>query len=136
MSDFLVGPEDIMSIGVIDVPSRKELFVNRIEEQILTGRLKVGDSLPSERQLQEETHISKTVIHAGLVDLEQKGFLESLRYLPQMPIPLQKRIQKQKRPPLMQLSHSLIVSNTRAGKSHRLYIFPSIYAFRIYIYLL
>ena len=25
-----------MSIGVIDVPSRKELFVNRIEEQILT----------------------------------------------------------------------------------------------------
>ena len=76
MSDFLVGPEDIMSIGVIDVPSRKELFVNRIEEQILTGRLKVGDSLPSERQLQEETHISKTVIHAGLVELEQKGFLE------------------------------------------------------------
>ena len=72
----MVGPEDIMSIGVIDLPSRKELFVNRIEEQILTGRLKVGDSLPSERQLQEETHISKTVIHAGLVDLEQKGFLE------------------------------------------------------------
>ena len=65
-----------MSIGVIDVPSRKELFVRRIEEQILTGRLKVGDSLPSERQLVEETHISKTVIHAGLVELEQKGFLE------------------------------------------------------------
>ena len=50
-----------MSIGVIDVPTRKELFVSRIEEQILTGRLKVGDSLPSERQLEEETHISKTV---------------------------------------------------------------------------
>ena len=65
-----------MSIGVIDVPSRKSLFVNRIEEQILTGRMKVGDSLPSERQLEEETHISKTVIHAGLVELEQKGFLE------------------------------------------------------------
>ena len=65
-----------MSIGVIDVPSRKELFVNRIEEQILTGRLQVGDSLPSERQLAEETHISKTVIHAGLAELEQNGFLE------------------------------------------------------------
>ena len=36
----------------------------------------MGDSLPSERQLQEETKISKTVIHAGLAELEQKGFLE------------------------------------------------------------
>ena len=65
-----------MQIGVIEVPTLKELFVRKIEEQILTGKLKVGESLPSERQLQEETHISKSVIHAGLVELEQKGFLE------------------------------------------------------------
>lgn len=65
-----------MQLGVIEVPTLKELFIEKIEEQILTGQLKVGDSLPSERQLQEETHISKTVIHAGLVELEQKGFLE------------------------------------------------------------
>ena len=67
-----------MQIGVIEVPTLKELFVRKIEEQILTGKLKVGESLPSERQLQEETHISKSVIHAGLVELEQKGFLEIL----------------------------------------------------------
>ncbi len=72
----MVGPDSLMQIGVIEVPTRRELFVRKIEEQILTGRLKVGDSLPSERALQEETHISKTVIHAGLVELEQKGFLE------------------------------------------------------------
>lgn len=65
-----------MQIGVIEVPSRKALLVQRLEEQILSGRLRVGDALPSERQLQEETHISKTVIHAALVELEQKGFLE------------------------------------------------------------
>ena len=65
-----------MQIGVIEVPSRKELFIRRMEEQILSGKLKAGDSLPSERQLQEETKISKTVIHAGLAELEQKGFLE------------------------------------------------------------
>ncbi len=65
-----------MQIGVIEVPTLKELFVRRMEEQILSGKLKVGDSLPSERQLQEETKISKTVIHAGLAELEQKGFLE------------------------------------------------------------
>lgn len=65
-----------MQIGVIEVPTLKELFVKEIEDQILTGKLQVGDKLPSERQLQEETHISKTVIHAGLVELEQKGFVE------------------------------------------------------------
>ena len=53
-----------MQIGVIGVPTRRELFVQKIEEQILTGKLKAGDSLPSERALQEETRISKTVIHA------------------------------------------------------------------------
>lgn len=65
-----------MQIGVIEVPTLKELFVKEIEDQILTGKLQVGDRLPSERQLQEETHISKTVIHAGLAELEQKGFVE------------------------------------------------------------
>ena len=65
-----------MPIGVIEVPSRRDLFVRKIEEQILTGKLPVGASLPSERQLQEETRISKTVIHAGLAELERKGFLE------------------------------------------------------------
>lgn len=67
-----------MQLGVIEVPTLKELFIQKIEEQILSGKLKVGDSLPSERALQEETHISKTVIHAALVELEQKGFIEIL----------------------------------------------------------
>ncbi|MCR5088578.1 MAG: GntR family transcriptional regulator [Oscillospiraceae bacterium] len=65
-----------MQIGVIEVPTLKELFVGKMEEQILTGRMKAGESLPSERQLQEETHISRSVIHAGLAELERKGFVE------------------------------------------------------------
>ena len=65
-----------MEIGVIEVPTKKEIFVRKMEEQILSGKLKVGASLPSERQLQEETRISKTMIHEGLVELMQKGFLE------------------------------------------------------------
>lgn len=64
-----------MFIGEISVPTLEELFINRIEQQILSGRLRPGDKLPSERQLQEETKISKTVIHAGLVALEKKGFI-------------------------------------------------------------
>ncbi len=65
-----------MFIGEIAIPTLEELFINRIEQQILSGRLRPGDKLPSERQLQEETKISKTVIHAGLVALEKKGFIE------------------------------------------------------------
>lgn len=65
-----------MLIGEIAVPTLEELFISKIEEQIFTGRLKPGDKLPSERQLQEDTKISKTVIHAGLVTLEKNGFLE------------------------------------------------------------
>jgi len=65
-----------MFIGEIAIPTLEELFINRIEQQILSGRLQPGDKLPSERQLQEETKISKTVIHAGLVALEKKGFIE------------------------------------------------------------
>ena len=65
-----------MFIGEIAVPTLEELFINKIEQQILSGRLRPGDKLPSERQLQEETKISKTVIHAGLVTLEKKGFIK------------------------------------------------------------
>lgn len=65
-----------MFIGEIAIPTLEELFINKIEQQILSGRLRPGDKLPSERQLQEETKISKTVIHAGLVALEKKGFIE------------------------------------------------------------
>ena len=65
-----------MEIGVIEVPTKKDMFVMKMEEQILSGKLRAGDSLPSERQLQEETRISKTMIHQGLVELEQKGFIE------------------------------------------------------------
>lgn len=65
-----------MLIGEISIPTLEELFIHKIEEQIFSGRLKPGDKLPSERQLQEDTKISKTVIHAGLVALEKNGFLE------------------------------------------------------------
>ena len=71
-------PEGFMQLGVIEVPTLKELFVNKIKEQILSGNLSVGESLPSERQLVEETHISKTMVHAGLVELERMGFVEIL----------------------------------------------------------
>ncbi|MGM9590040.1 MAG: FadR/GntR family transcriptional regulator, partial [Faecousia sp.] len=43
----------------------KELFIQRIEDLILSGDLKPGDKLPSERELSEEMKVSKTVVHEG-----------------------------------------------------------------------
>jgi len=65
-----------MLIGQIEVPTLEELFISKIEQQIFSGRLKPGDKLPSERQLQDETKISRSVVHAGLVKLEKDGLIE------------------------------------------------------------
>lgn len=78
MPAYGYGPTSFkrMHIGKIELPTLEELLINNIEQQIFTGRLRPGDRLPSERQLQEETGISKTVVHAGLVALEKKGLIE------------------------------------------------------------
>ena len=65
-----------MEFGQIVAPTIKELFIERIEGLILSGALKPGDRLPSERELAEQMKISKTIVHIGLEDLARMGFLE------------------------------------------------------------
>lgn len=65
-----------MQFGVIVAPTVRDLFVEKLQSMILSGRLSVGERLPSERALAEEMRVSKTVIHAGLKDLERMGFVE------------------------------------------------------------
>jgi len=50
--------------------------VTQIEEAILDGRLKTGDTLPSERQLKEMFSISRGTLREALRVLEQKGLIE------------------------------------------------------------
>ncbi len=64
-----------MQFGVIEAPTIKELFIDKIVGMILSGKLSVGDRLPPERDLAEEMKVSKTVVHAGLKDLERMGFV-------------------------------------------------------------
>jgi GntR family transcriptional regulator, transcriptional repressor for pyruvate dehydrogenase complex len=64
-----------MQFGVIVAPTIRNLFVEKIVAMILAGKLLVGDRLPSERELAEQMRVSKTVIHAGLKDLERMGFV-------------------------------------------------------------
>lgn len=60
----------------LSAPSLKELFVHEMESLILSGRLRIGDKIPSERELSESMHISRSVVNSGLVEMAHKGFLE------------------------------------------------------------
>ncbi len=51
-----------MEFQKISSPSLRELFVNQFEELILSGKLKIGEKLPPERQLAEEMQVSRAVV--------------------------------------------------------------------------
>lgn len=65
-----------MNFKEINALSIKELFITQIEEMILSGELKPGDRLPSERELAEQINISKTIVHDGIRELSRIGFLD------------------------------------------------------------
>ncbi len=50
--------------------------VDQIEAAILDGKLKVGDTLPPERELRERFEISRGTLREALRVLEQKGLIE------------------------------------------------------------
>ena len=57
-------------------PSLKALFISPIEAQILSGELPVGQQLPPERQLAQSMGVSRAVVNSGIVELENRGFLD------------------------------------------------------------
>jgi len=50
-------------------------FITRFEEMIISGKLSIGDKLPSERNLAARLGVSRPVVHEGLLDLEAKGLV-------------------------------------------------------------
>ncbi len=65
-----------MEFSRLSAPSLKELFIEQLENMILSGKLVIGEKLPSERELAESMHISRSVVNAGLAEIADKGFLE------------------------------------------------------------
>ena len=55
--------------------SLKEQFVQRFEELILSGELKIGQKLPSERDLAQKLGVSRPVVHEGIVELATRGLV-------------------------------------------------------------
>ena len=65
-----------MGFNKITALSLTDLFVQQIENMILSGELAVGEQLPPARELSLKMGVSRPVISAGLVELEKLGFVE------------------------------------------------------------
>lgn len=65
-----------MGFNKITALSMTDLFVQQIENMILSGELAVGEQLPPARELAVKMGVSRTVVSAGLVELEKLGFVE------------------------------------------------------------
>lgn len=65
-----------MGFSKITTLSLTDLFIQQVENMILSGELKVGEKLPAERELAARMGVSRPVISAGLIELEKLGFVE------------------------------------------------------------
>ena len=66
-----------MDIGIIEAPTVKELFIEKIAGMIIGGELNPGERLPSERELASQARISKSAVHLAMAELERLGFVET-----------------------------------------------------------
>ncbi|MBI5974614.1 FadR family transcriptional regulator [Staphylococcus sp. H16/1A] len=57
----------------------KQMMVEQLKQYILDHRLKVGDKLPTERQLAEDYQVSRSVVREALSYLENTGVTESVQ---------------------------------------------------------
>lgn len=64
-----------MKFEAISAPTINELFENRLQDMILSGELAIGEKLPTEQEMADAMHISKSTVHNGIKSLERKGFL-------------------------------------------------------------
>ncbi len=65
-----------MGFSKITALSMTDLFVQQVENMILSGELAIGEQLPPARELAVRMGVSRTVVTAGLVELEKLGFVE------------------------------------------------------------
>lgn len=55
--------------------SLKDVFIERFEELIISGKVSIGQKLPSERALALQLGVSRPVVHEGLVELAARGLV-------------------------------------------------------------
>ena len=65
----------MMEFERIVAPSPKELFIEQIVTMIISGRLKPGEKLPTEREIAEQMGINRSLVHNGMEELQRMGFV-------------------------------------------------------------
>lgn len=60
-----------------EVPSATALVLEHIESAILSGRLTMGDLLPSERDLSTELNVGRGAVREAIRSLQAQGFVET-----------------------------------------------------------
>ena len=64
-----------MTIAPIDQENRKDAFVRRFEELIISGEFPIGSRLPGERELATMLGVSRPIVREGLVELQSMGLV-------------------------------------------------------------
>lgn len=64
-----------MEFTKLSAPSLKDMFIQEVENRILSGELAVGDKLPPEREIAQSMQVSRGVVNSGILELARKGFL-------------------------------------------------------------
>jgi GntR family transcriptional repressor for pyruvate dehydrogenase complex len=72
---FTTGKVVETLIEPLYIQSLKEACTNKLQKLILSGKLKIGQKLPPERQLAEQLGVSRPVLHEALVDLASQGLV-------------------------------------------------------------
>jgi GntR family transcriptional regulator, transcriptional repressor for pyruvate dehydrogenase complex len=68
---------DRTELGLIDVPKSCDMLAAKLRSQILAGNVRAGEQLPSERELMEQTGISRNAVREALRILETEGLVQT-----------------------------------------------------------
>jgi GntR family transcriptional regulator, transcriptional repressor for pyruvate dehydrogenase complex len=74
---MVAGPSEVHDQGWVPVTRARtyELVLDRIEEQIASGRLRVGDRLPAERELAAALGVSRVAVREAMRVLQAMGLI-------------------------------------------------------------
>jgi GntR family transcriptional regulator, transcriptional repressor for pyruvate dehydrogenase complex len=64
-----------LTIAPVSVPKASDVLAHELRERILSGAVAEGEALPSERELVEQTQLSRTTVREALRILEVQGLL-------------------------------------------------------------
>ena len=65
----------MLDLTPIDIPKAADVLADVLREQILEGQLDVGVSLPSERELAQQSGLSRATVREALLILEVEGLV-------------------------------------------------------------